>query len=111
MHKTILWYLGFRPPPYSDNWVFDQKIRAKNASEFEQICGVRTLGLQTEKSRVESKRNPRSISREQKEQSGAETHSANRILIKEKRNCPARFTSKEEREKRKNSEGELPSLI
>ena len=66
------WYLGFRPPPYLSNSVFDQKIRAKNASELEQNFGIRTLGLGTEESRVELKRTPRSISREQKEPSGAE---------------------------------------
>ena len=52
----VQWYLGFRPPPNSNNSVFDHKIQAKNASEFEQNFGVRTLGLGTEKSRVEWKR-------------------------------------------------------
>ena len=69
-------YLGFRPPPYSNNSVFDKKIRAKNASQFEQNCDVRTLGLGTEGSRVESKRTSRSISHERKEPSGTKTHSA-----------------------------------
>ena len=59
----IQWCLGFRPPSYSNNSVFDQKIRAKNASKFEQNFGVRILGLGTENSRVESKRTPHSISR------------------------------------------------
>ena len=49
-------YLGFRLSPYSNNSVFDQKIRAKNASEFEQNFSVRTLRLGTEKSQVKSKR-------------------------------------------------------
>ena len=61
---------------------FDQKIPAKNASELEQNFAVRTLGLGTEKSRVESESTPRLISRERKEPSGAETHSADRFLIK-----------------------------
>ena len=91
--------------------VFDQKIRAKNASEFEQNFGVRTLGLGTEKSQVESKRTPRSISRKRKEPSEAETHSADRflietdrILIKEKRKATAQPVSpptKREREGKK----------
>ena len=68
VNSTVQWYLGFRPPPYSNNSVFDQKIRAKDVSKFEQNLGVRKLGLGTEKSRVESKRTPRSISRERKEQ-------------------------------------------
>ena len=72
----IQWYLGIRPPPFSNNLVFDQKILAKNASEFEQNFDFRTLGMGTEKSRVESKRTPRSISRKRKEPSEAETHSA-----------------------------------
>ena len=56
------WYLNFRPPSYSNNSVFDQKIQAKNASKFKQNFGVRTLELGTKKSRVESKCTSHSIS-------------------------------------------------
>ena len=117
---TIQWYLGLRPPPYLNKSVFDQKIQAKNASEFEQTLGVRSLGLGTEKSLVESKRTPRSISRERKEPSGAETHSADRFLIKtdrflikEKRKATAQPDSPPKKRKRreKKPKVELPSLI
>ena len=91
--------------------VFDRKIRAKNASELEQNFGCS---------------NTRDGNR--KEPSGVETHSAldlagtkraewSRNALggkvyyyrEEESYCPARFTSKERKEK--NPEGELPSLI
>ena len=72
--------------------VFDQKIRAKNASEFKQNFSVQTLRLGTKKSQVESKRTPHSISQERKEASGAKMHSADRFLIK-----MVRFLIKEKR--------------
>ena len=101
------WYLGFRPSPYSNDSVFDQQIQAKNASEFEQNFGVRTLGLGTEKSRVESKRTPRSILLERKKPSGAETHSADRFLIKEKRKANAQPDSPPKRREK----GEKPRRL
>ena len=97
----LQWYLGFQPPPYLNNSVFDQKIRAKNASELEQNFGVRTLGLGTEKNRVESIGTPRSISRERKEPSGAETQSADRFLIKEKKKVTAQPDSPPKKRERR----------
>ena len=81
LSSSLFKQFGFRP-----------KIGAKNPSEFEQNFGVRTLGLGTEKSQLESKRTLRSISREQKEPSGAKTHSADRFIIK-----TDRFLIKEKR--------------
>ena len=110
--KALQWYLGFRLPPYSNNSVFNQKIRAKNASEFEQNFGVQTLGLETKKSRLESKRTPRSISWERKEPSRAKTHSEDRFVIKEKRKATAQPNSppkKREREGKKSLKESYPA--
>ena len=81
-HYKLQWYLSFRPFSYSNNSVFDQKIRVKNASEFKQNFSVETLEQKTKKSQVESKCTSCSISQERKEPSGAETHSVDRFLIK-----------------------------
>ena len=99
-NKALQWYVGFRPPPYLNNSVFDQRIQAKNASEFQHNFGFRILGLGTKESRVELKRTPRSISRERKEPNGAKTHSADRFLIKEKRKATAQPDSSPKRERK-----------
>ena len=87
----------FQPPPYLNNSVFNQKFELKMLPNSNRSSVFKHSGWEPKIAEWSRKALQRLISRERKELREDETHSADRFLIKEEVNCPARFTSKEER--------------